>query len=309
MEKELLKIANTLLLYSYHIENPGLLNGRMGIVLYLYQYARYAGRKYYCDFADDLLDKVLDSVNHSSPDFESGISGIGWGVNYLIKNKYVEGDVNDVLFDIDKRVFYQLSCDPSASLLGQGIYLLERLPDNESNEEFDKYINQLLDFCYKGISGYKGTTSLYHLNSILYFLEKISVKKNCEAEVDQIMRLLPHVLKKIHRYKLYDKVDHYIFHRFQINLSPQLKKYWKDVSLLNSDETVGNLDIASTIKLWNLENLYFGISTIKEMSFTDIFSFVKQKQESLEKTDFILYKGLAGLGSVLLTISKNDTVN
>lgn len=196
MEKELLKIANTLLLYSYHIENPGLLNGRMGIVLYLYQYAHYSGYKYYSDFADDLLDKVLDSINHSSPDFESGVSGIGWGVNYLIKNKYVEGDANDVLFDIDKRVFFRLSCNPTISLLGQGIYLLERLEDNESNKDFDKHINQLLNFCYKGISEYKGITSLYHLNSVLYFLKKMDFKENYVTEVDQIMRLLPHVLKK-----------------------------------------------------------------------------------------------------------------
>ena len=95
MKEELQKIANTLLLYSYHIDPIGLFNGKMGIALYLYRYARYADCKYYSEFADELLDKVLDSINHSSPDFESGISGVGWCINYLMKNENVEGDPND----------------------------------------------------------------------------------------------------------------------------------------------------------------------------------------------------------------------
>lgn len=299
MKEELQKIANTLLLYSYHIEPTGLLNGKMGIALYLYRYGRYVDCKYYSEFADELLDKVLGSINHSSPDFESGISGIGWCINYLIKNKYVEGDPNDVLLNVDKRVFSQLSCNPITSMLGQGIYLLERLKDNK---KLEIHIDQLLDFCNKGISEYKGKTSLYHLNSILYFLIEIDTMGMYHEKVDHIKQLLSGVLKKIYKDSLYDKVDIHIFNGLLKKLSPQQNKQWANIVSFKSDEVIEHLDMESIIKLSYLENMYFGNNSMKQISLINVSNFVKQKQESLGINDFLFFKGLAGFGNALLVI-------
>lgn len=299
MKEELQKIANTLLLYSYHIEPVGLFNGKMGIALYLYRYARYADCKYYSEFADELLDKVLDSINHSSPDFESGISGIGWCINYLMKDKYVEGDPNDVLLNVDKRVFFQLSCNPITSMLGQGIYLLERLKDNK---ELAIHIDQLLDFCIKGISEYKGETSLYHLNSILYFLIEIDTMNMYHEKIDHLKRLLLDVLKKIYKGHSYDKVDIHIFNCLLTKLSPQQNEQWVDFISFKSDGVIENCNMESLIKLSYLEKLYFGNNSMKQTSLIDVSNFVKQKQESLEINDFLFFKGLAGLGNALLVI-------
>lgn len=299
MKEELQKIANTLLLYSYHIESIGLLNGKMGIVLYLYRYARYADCKYYSEFADELLDKVLDSMNHSSPDFESGLSGVGWCVNYLMKNNYVEGDPNDILLNVDKRVFSQLSCNPITSMLGQGIYLLERLKDNK---ELEIHIGQLLDFCDKGISEYKGETSLYHLNSILYFLIEVDAMNLYQEKVDRVKQLLPGVLKKIYKSTLYNKVDIHIFNCLLKKLDPQQNEQWADIISFKLDDVTENFDIESIIKLSYLENLYFGNSNRKQIPLIEVSEFVKQKQESLEINDFLFFKGLAGLGNALLVV-------
>lgn len=299
MKEELQKIANTLLLYSYHIDPVGLFNGKMGIALYLYRYARYADCKYYSEFADELLDKVLDSINHSSPDFESGISGIGWCLNYLMKNEYVEGDPNDVLLNVDKRVFSQLSCNPITSMLGQGIYLLERLKDNR---ELEIHIDQLLDFCIKGISEYKGETSLYHLNSILYFLIEMDTMNMYHEKVDHLKLLLLDVLKKIYKGNSYDEVDIRIFNCLLTKLSPQQKKQWVDFFSFKSDGEIENCNMESLIKLSYLENLYFRNNSMKQISLIDISNFVKQKQESLEMNDFLFFKGLAGFGNALLTV-------
>lgn len=299
MKEELQKIANTLLLYSYHIEPIGLLNGKMGIALYLYRYARYADCKYYSEFADDLLDKILDAINYSSPDFEYGLSGIGWCINYLIKNKYVEGDPNDVLLDVDKRVFSQLSCNPITSILGQGIYLLERLKDNK---ELEIHIDQLLDFCDKGISEYKGETSLYHLNSILYFLIAIDTLDRYHEKVERMKHLLSNVLKKIHESTLYSPVDIHIFNCLLTKLSPQQNSQWADIISFKSKEVNEDFDITSIIKLSCLENLYFGKKSMKQIPLRDVSDFVKQKQESLEINDFLFSRGLAGLGNALLVV-------
>ncbi|TQM51506.1 hypothetical protein BDE36_3284 [Arcticibacter tournemirensis] len=306
MKKELRKIANTLLLYSYHIEDAGLLNGKMAIILYLYQYGRYANCKYYSEFADDLLDKVLDSIKHISPDFENGITGVGWGINYLIKNKYVEGDPNDILLDVDKRIFSQWSCNPITSMLGQGIYLLQRLEDNKSNSDFEKYINQLLDFCNRGISEYKGQTSLYHINSVLFFLIQIDSLENYQEKAAQTKKLLPAVLKKTFEDKLYDKVDLYIFGRLLSKLTPLQRKKWKDIVSFNSKDGVKDFDIEEIIKLSYLEGLYIGVNTMKPISLTLVSNFVKQKQMSLEKRDFLFSKGLAGLGNAIFATNLSN---
>ena len=271
----------------------------MGIALYLYRYARYADCKYYSEFADELLDKVLDSINHSSPDFESGISGVGWCINYLMKNEYVEGDPNDVLLNVDKRVFSQLSCNPITSMLGQGIYLLERLKDNR---ELEIHIDQLLDFCIKGISEYKGETSLYHLNSILYFLIEIDTMNMYHEKVDHLKLLLLDVLKKIYKGNSYDRVDIHIFNCLLTKLSPQQNRQWVDFFSFKSDGGIENCNMESLIKLSYLENLYFRNNSMKQISLIDVSNFVKQKQESLEKNDFLFFKGLAGFGNALLTV-------
>lgn len=88
MNNLLQRIANTLVLYSYHINDNGLFTGRTGIIYYLYNYSYYVGNEYYSDFAGDLLDKVLKASNGLSNDFEHGLTGIGWIVSRFIKRKF-----------------------------------------------------------------------------------------------------------------------------------------------------------------------------------------------------------------------------
>ena len=49
------------------------------------------------------------------------------------------------------------------------------------------------------------------------------------------------------------------------------------------------------------EELYSGNSTLKEMPLVDITHFIDRKQESLTINDFLLAKGFAGLGNMVLT--------
>ena len=35
---------------------------------------------------------------------ETGLCGIGWGIEYLIQNGFMEGDSNEILTEIDKKV-------------------------------------------------------------------------------------------------------------------------------------------------------------------------------------------------------------
>ena len=83
----------------------GLYHGKMGIVLFFAHYARYTGEAMYDDFAGELLDEVYEEIHTDLPiNFEYGLCGIGWGIEYLFQNRFIEGDSNSVLEDVDKKI-------------------------------------------------------------------------------------------------------------------------------------------------------------------------------------------------------------
>jgi lantibiotic modifying enzyme len=108
MEKTLQKIANLLILNLQNAENLGLSNGRMGIAVFLYHYARYASQPVYSDQADDMLDELFAALNTGSmpPLLTSDVAGIALGLSYLIQNHFVETDenVNELFKDVNLRL-------------------------------------------------------------------------------------------------------------------------------------------------------------------------------------------------------------
>ena len=87
----------------------GLLDGQMGLCIYWYQQDRLYKDKGYGRLADELLDEVLLRVEKCPVfDFEEGILGIGFGILYLLEHKYVEGKANDILLELDEKIFQQL---------------------------------------------------------------------------------------------------------------------------------------------------------------------------------------------------------
>lgn len=77
----------------------------MGIALFFYHYSRHTGNAVYSGYADDLLDEIWDNLYNRLPDtFESGLSGIAWGIEYLILNNFVSGNGNEICEDIDAHI-------------------------------------------------------------------------------------------------------------------------------------------------------------------------------------------------------------
>jgi hypothetical protein len=105
-ETELLRrIARYLMLYGSFTDNISLLNGKMGFALFFYEYSRHSEKKLYKDFADELLREIYREINEHTPlNFRDGLCGIGWAIEYFLRNNYVEGDPDKVLEDIDKRI-------------------------------------------------------------------------------------------------------------------------------------------------------------------------------------------------------------
>lgn len=99
------KSADILCDYGCFVESPGLLNGRMGIALYLYRCARSLQEDKYELYADDLLDGVLNDLHIGMQmDMHTGLAGIGIGLEYLMKNKFISVETTDLLDEVDALV-------------------------------------------------------------------------------------------------------------------------------------------------------------------------------------------------------------
>ena len=96
------RTAQLLIRNASFIEPIGLIDGKMGIAVFLYTYARYANKEIYTKYADELIDEILQSLSHELPlNTNSGISGIGVGLDYLARNHFVEIESEKTFLDID----------------------------------------------------------------------------------------------------------------------------------------------------------------------------------------------------------------
>lgn len=105
-DEDLMRIAKLLILHGSFSNNLGLMNGKMGIIIFFFHLAKYTRKKIFEDFAGEMIDEIYAEIHdHYPSNFENGLSGIAWGMEYLIQNKFVEADSNEVLEDLDKMIF------------------------------------------------------------------------------------------------------------------------------------------------------------------------------------------------------------
>jgi hypothetical protein len=100
------RIADVLLLNGNFIYNPGLLNGKMGIAIFLYHYAQQTGNEIYETYAGELIDEICGMISTQTPvDFANGLTGIGWGIEYLVRSGFIEDVTDEALAEIDNAVY------------------------------------------------------------------------------------------------------------------------------------------------------------------------------------------------------------
>ena len=117
------------------IHSPGLFHGQMGLAFFYYHLSRETNKPEYENNADELIDKIYEKLSSAKlpPDFENGLAGIGWGIEYLVQNGFLEADTDEILADVDDRVFQHvvfsenLPAGVGNGLLGFAIYTLYRL--------------------------------------------------------------------------------------------------------------------------------------------------------------------------------------
>ena len=168
---QILEIYNQALVYltinSSFLNDLGLFHGRMGIVLFFSHYARITQNKYYEDFANYLLEDIYEDIHQDLPiNIENGLCGIGWGIEYLIQQGFMEGDTDEILADIDHKV-------------------MEIDPQNLSDLSFRRGLKGIAFYVIARLNAKRQTLTLPFDNAYLISLQKALLHVN-SAEEDKI---------------------------------------------------------------------------------------------------------------------------
>ena len=98
-------IIHHLLLKANLGKDIGLCHGKMGLILFFAHYYKHTGLLVYEDTADELMDELKKEIHKELPiGFASGVSGIGWGIEYMIQNRFVNDDSLKVCNAMDKKI-------------------------------------------------------------------------------------------------------------------------------------------------------------------------------------------------------------
>lgn len=141
-----------------------------GIINFFFHLANFTGKEEHESLAVDLLNSVIDNLNlRMQASFGSGLAGIGTGIEYLIQEKFISGDGNEILKDIDNLIFQKIinsenyDCGLKNGICGIGKYFLYRIKNRMEKEDLVTlknkqniiYLLDLLD-CHKQLlSDYK----------------------------------------------------------------------------------------------------------------------------------------------------------
>lgn len=187
---------NQMLVSTLDRDQLGLANGKMGYCIYFFWLNRIENNEEYNIVAERLIDDILENIDTlKSIDIKNGLAGIGLGINYLIEEGYVTGNVNILLKNIDDLIFkhlnlpkYYTSINPlsTTQLL---YYLCIRLKGQKEHSESEYLFKELI---------IKTVNNLY---------EKINLKFSEEALSYNIDYLLPqflYVLSKIYSLNFYN---------------------------------------------------------------------------------------------------------
>lgn len=195
------RIAHYLMLNSYFITDISLWYGQMGIVLAMSEYSKYMGNKVYFDVALYLLNNISERINGDLVlSFASGLTGIGWGIENLIQQGYIEGDGVEICEEIDQRIMEidlkrisDLSLENGIEgLLHYVIYHLQGAIKQQTKFPFDKmYLSDLyeLSMTLKRQNINKSLALLLDIYTTFYAGQcavNYRVKESCFVAVDMV---------------------------------------------------------------------------------------------------------------------------
>ena len=184
------QLTDKLLLSDFENYPVSLFHGKMGLAIYFYHFSKIESNFEYQAIADQLLDQILlhDLSLNQSVAVEDGLAGIGLGVTYIVKNRFVEGNLNELLEVIDNEIYRRIVFHNNPSKFSATVllhltgYLNVRL--NEQTEEnlrllYQNLIIKILNMLYDKIDdeflneSYSFSVHDYQLPVLLFIISKL----------------------------------------------------------------------------------------------------------------------------------------
>ncbi|MDR1518413.1 MAG: hypothetical protein LBS52_10100 [Dysgonamonadaceae bacterium] len=303
-------IANLLYINQHKIKNVGLLNGKMGIAIFLYHYAHYKKQNAYEELADDFIGEIFDNKmnNVRHPNFSEGISGLIWGINYLNENKFIEMEDNAISEDLEKFLLANISVkmpiiNPEViNLFGIGVYYAEKYKDISLCAKDVGIIETIIKECQRIMDEHKSNAifDISFLNSILYFLIEISKHNNVKkSPIRRLSFLVSDILSKHHDYSSYREKDVYILQKNvkRIQRIDSKKSKWKQVQSKIDCESLSGL---SCFDWQNFVYFMYDNMQINDSLLDEIESFVEKEIDKSYPLDFTLSGKLLNIGLGLI---------
>jgi len=135
--KQLERILQKLIINGTLTEPPGLFFGKTGIVIFFLHYARQTGNTLYRNYAMDLIEMIQSQIaGLSYVRYDVGIAGIGAGFEYLLQNRLLEAEDDDIFEELDDRMCRAAMYEPYPNLnlpeglTGWGRYFIYRMHGN-----------------------------------------------------------------------------------------------------------------------------------------------------------------------------------
>ena len=153
------EIADHHILRGLFCQEQGLWKGKMGMSVFFFLLSRHTANRWYEEFAGELLDDVCNGLSqYCSVTFNEGLCGIGWAIEFLKKEGFVEGDTDEILDEVDKKVMERdvrriTDISLETGLAGIAAYVRSRLDSErflKGYHPFDaEYLDDLDSACRK----------------------------------------------------------------------------------------------------------------------------------------------------------------
>ncbi|WP_163210228.1 glycosyltransferase [Bacteroides sp. 519] len=303
MFKSILRqIANTLYVNAQFIDQYGLLTGKLGIVLFFYRYSRFTGNSIYSEFADEYIDNLFGNItsNHEK-DFAEGLSGIGWGIEYLIRNNFVEAD-NDILDEMDAEIGkmtiedFVTELNNDIPLFSKGLYFLSR----ENRGVILETLAQCKEFLITS-SKTEQIIPMSYLNSIIYFLNKVKEMNIGSNSCNQVLKeVFIYISNRINHFS---DLDLLIF-KHNIKTMDDHDEWHKLIENYKSDYKPDILEQGWINLIYQYES-----GNDSELASIDLQGILINQLQNPDTSDLAIYRGIAGVGLALLAPQMEDKVS
>ena len=270
-EKDIIlrKIANTLIVYSYHMDENGLFTGKTGAMLYLYLFAEEYDSQTCYDFAAEILDGLMKSTQKAPASFEDGIAGLGWSVGRLIRSGIVDGNANTVLAGIDRQLVEAMMRERWSASWNELLYFADRIKDRPAPVDRHDLQELILTFIKWQLNGPTAG--------------KLSEERN---------KAIRHYLKS---------------YRAVYGMTKNISELWSKAGESTSEDSVAPRDLypdkRSAMHDWIIKSIhqyFFGQRMPQIPDFHALGQYVDMTMEGLVPAELALAGGLAGLGTVIL---------